>query len=78
MKYRSPEEIPLELAMRLQEDELIKIVEEPESDSDVGIDSDENRKRKSRGDLPTRPGAKRKRGGRKLATALIRDPVKYA
>ena len=64
--------------MRLQDDELIKMVEEPESGSDAEMGPDENHKRKSRGDLPTRPSTKRKRGGRKLATVLIRDPVKFA
>ena len=64
MKYKSLEDTPLELVMRMQEDELIKMVEEPESGSDAEMDPGENHKRKSRGDLPTRPSTKRKRGGR--------------
>ena len=78
MKYKSLEVVPLELAMRLQEDELIKMVEEPESGSDVETDADERHKRESRGDLPMRPRTKKKRGGRNLAMALIRDPAKFA
>ena len=76
--YKSLEDIPLELVMSLQKDELTKMVEESESGSDVEMEPDERQKRKSRGDLPTRPRSKKKRGVRNLAMALIRDPVKFA
>ena len=64
--------------MSLQKDELTKMVEEPESGSDVEMEPDERQKRESRGDLPMRPRSKKKRGVRNLAMALIRDPVKFA
>ena len=47
MKYKSLEEVPLEFAMSMQEEELIEMVDDPESASDVGMDLDENQKKKS-------------------------------
>ena len=46
MKYKSLDEVPLEFTMSLQEEELIEMVEDPDSGSDVEMDGDGSQKRK--------------------------------